>query len=154
MNEENKVTDTETTGEATEQAAGETKGSPQGEKLFTQEEVNSFIQARLGQMKKQATKESMTEYEEKLKELNARELKLTVREELVKRNMPEGLAEIITVSNADEISGKLDKLNEIYGNKETTQKTDNPHGFIVGGAVGSNPQEAPDEIRIAMGLNR
>lgn len=153
MNEENKVTDTGTVGETAEQTAEETKGSTQGEKLFTQEEVNSFIQARLGQMKKQASKESMTEYEEKLKALDARELRLTVREELIKRKMPEELAEIITVSNAEEISGKLDKLNEIYGGKNKEENKENL-GFRVGGGVSGTTQEAPDAIRIAMGLDR
>ncbi|MEY8331453.1 MAG: DUF4355 domain-containing protein [Lachnospiraceae bacterium] len=137
-----------------EAAGEETKNSTQSEKLFTQEEVNSFIQTRLSQMKKQAVKESTAEYESKLKALEERELKLTVKEELSKRGMPAELADIITGVNAEEIGQKLDKLNEIYGKEYQTEKKEKHSGFFCIGASQAGRKEQPDAIRAAMGLVR
>ena len=41
-------------------------GSGKGQKLFTQEEVNSFVQSRIARMKGQIEKESKPEYTQKL----------------------------------------------------------------------------------------
>ena len=46
------------------QGAAEGKG-----KTFTQEEVNSFVQARISRLKGQINKEAKAEYEQKLAEL-------------------------------------------------------------------------------------
>lgn len=119
------------------------------EKRFTQEEVNGFIQSRLGQMKKQAAKESMAELAQREKELEMREMRLAVREELEKRGMPKELSEVVSGSSLEEIGGKLDRLNEIYGNKET-KKAESAHGFMIGSGDKENTQM--DAIREAFGL--
>lgn len=61
------------------QAANVGQESVQGttgnnDKRFTQEEVNSFIQSRLGRMKDQAAKEIKAEYDKKFADLQAREM--------------------------------------------------------------------------------
>lgn len=67
-------------------AAQENKGK--GQKLFTQEEVNGFVQSRISRMKGQIEKESKAEYEQKFTELQVREMKLLVREKLDERGCP------------------------------------------------------------------
>lgn len=51
------------------------------QKMFTQEEVNSFVQSRLSRYKGQAEKEVRADYDQKLKELNDREMKLLMKEQ-------------------------------------------------------------------------
>ena len=149
MSEEMKqVTGTEESG------AEETQETGKNEKLFTQEEVNSFIQSRIAQMKRQASKETSAELEQRIKELDEREMRLSVREELGKRGMPAELADIITCASVEEIGTKLDRLNEIYGNKHKQNETA-PHGFQIGGNGDSDKgEEHHDAIREAMGLYR
>ena len=148
MSEEmNQVPGAEETGEEVTQETGEEK------KLFTQEEVNSFIQSRIAQMKRQASKETNAEIEKRIKDLDAREMRLSVREELEKRGMPKELADVITCSSVEEISTKLDRLNEIYGNKKDENKQP-PTGFKIGSGESKENKERLDPIREAMGLNR
>ena len=125
-------------------------------KLFTQDEVNSFVQSRIARMKGQVTKEAQAEYSQKLAELEAREMKLLVKEQLDARNMPRGLADIITCADEKDLANKLDALQKIYGDKAKEEK---PKGFIC---VGGRPYEGNtrgglptmgDPIRNAMGLN-
>lgn len=130
----------------------ETQETGKDEKLFTQEEVNGFIQSRIAQMKRQASKETSAELEKRIKELDEREMRLSVREELGKRGMPVELAEIITCSSVDEIGTKLDRLNEIYGKKQEENKKSSK-GFQIGGGVGEEKGHH-DAIREAMGLYR
>lgn len=145
--DEEKVTGTKETGEET------TQQEAVKEKLFTQDEVNSFIQARLAQMKKQASKESSAELEARIKELDEREMRLSVREELSKRGMPVELAELISCSSVDEIGTKLDRLNEIYGKKQEPKNAPRD-GFQIGGSGDNDKSERHDAIREAMGLYR
>ena len=148
MSEEmNQVPGAEETGEEVTQETGEEK------KLFTQEEVNSFIQSRIAQMKRQASKETNAEIEKRIKDLDAREMRLSVREELEKRGMPKELADVITCSSVDEIGTKLDRLNEIYGNKKEENKQPTT-GFQIGSGESKENKESLDPIREAMGLNR
>ena len=73
-------------------------------KLFTQDEVNSFVQSRIARMKGQVTKEAQAEYSQKLAELEAREMKLLVKERLSDRGMPKELADIITCADEKAVS--------------------------------------------------
>lgn len=133
-------------------------GSEKGQKLFTQEEVNSFVQSRIARMKGQLSKEAQAEYSQKLAELEAREMKLIVRERLSDRGMPKELADIITCVDEKDIDSKLDALQKIYGDK--AKKEEKPTGFVQ--IVGARPAEGNtkgglpsmvDPVRNAMGLN-
>lgn len=120
-------------------------------KLFTQDEVNSFVQSRISRMKGQINKEAQAEYSQKLAELEAREMKLLVKERLSDRGMPRELADIITCADEKDIDSKLDALQKIYDDKAKNE--DKPTGFVQVGA-GGNPGAMPvaDPVRKAMGL--
>lgn len=126
-------------------------GSEKGQKLFTQEEVNGFVQSRIARMKGQLSKEAQAEYSQKLAELEAREMKLIVRERLSDRGMPKELADIITCVDEKDIDSKLDALQKIYGSQGAARKEDKPTGFVQVGAASNNGQ-MPDPVRKAMGL--
>lgn len=141
--------------------AAEGQEQAQSEKLFTQEEVNSFIQARIGQMKRQASKESTGELDARAKELDAREMKIAMKEKLMEKGMPLELADVISCNDVSEIDDKLQKLNNIYGTKKEDNKKDGANGsgngFIIG-TSGKDPlipiHGSYDPIRSAMGLHQ
>lgn len=141
----------ETEAQGADQAAA---GSGKEQKLFTQDEVNSFVQSRISRLKGQINKEAQAEYSQKLAELQARESKLMVKEALHERNMPRELADIITCDDENDLNTKLEALQKIYGDKAKEEK---PKGFVM---VGARPAESsgrlpagPDPVRRAMGLD-
>ncbi len=151
--EENTTMNEQTQAESTGKEPEAQETGEKDQKLFTQDEVNSFVQSRIARMKAQATKEAKAEYEQKLAELNAREINLLVKERLSDRGMPKELADIITCIDEKDIDSKLDALEKIYGvsdkKKETAQM-----GFVqIGASGGSGIVAAPDPVRKAMGLD-
>lgn len=120
------------------------------QKLFTQEEVNGFVQSRISRMKDQAVKEAKAEYSKKLAELQEREMKLLVKEKLSDRGMPKELSDIITCTDEDDLNVKLDALQKIYGSD--AKKNEEPTGFIQVGAGNTGNVPGPDPVRKAMGL--
>lgn len=121
-------------------------------KLFTQEEVNSFVQSRISRMKGQIIKEAKVEYEQKLADLNAREMKVLVKERLNDRGMPRELADIITCTDEADLDNKLNALQKIYGGNNEEKEV--PHaGFVQIGASGGSGIVTSDPVRKAMGLD-
>ena len=125
-----------------------------GEKMFTQEEVNSFVQSRIARIKSQVAKEAKNEYDQKLSELEARERKLMVKEKLQERNMPKELADIITCTDEDDLNSKLDILNSLYSKEEKTEKVIGSGFRCIGSAADPNNGGGADPVRHAMGLDR
>lgn len=147
----------ETEVQGADQAAA---GSGKEQKLFTQEEVNGFVQSRVSRLKGQINKEASAEYSQKLAELQARESKLMVKEALHEREMPKELADIITCTDEKDLTAKLDALQKIYGDKVEEEKK--PTGFRPLGKgfmqVGApykdhHDYEPADPVRKAMGLD-
>ena len=131
------------------------KAGGNGQKLFTQEEVNSFVQSRLSRYKSQLEKEGNREYDQKMQELHQREMRLLVREQLSERDMPKELADIITCTDETDLKQKLDTLQK-YGSSAAEKKNKEPTGFIQIGAGGGSGgiTHGPDPIRKAMGLGK
>lgn len=125
-----------------------------GEKMFTQEEVNSFVQSRIARIKSQVTKEAKNEYNQKLSELEARERKLMVKEKLQERNMPKELADVITCTDEDDLNNKLDILNSLYSKEKKTEKVIGSGFRCIGSAADPNNGSGVDPVRQAMGLDR
>lgn len=122
------------------------------DKRFTQEEVNSFIQSRLGRMKDQAAKEVKAEYDKKFADLQTREMRLLAREQLSIRGMSADLADVITCADENDLKAKLDKLQQIYGSSKKEEKQ--AAGFVqVGVSRDSDQPASSDPVRAAMGLN-
>ena len=141
---------TQNTGENVTAQETETRGK----KLFTQDEVNGFLQARLSRMKSQASKEAQVELEQKMADLTAREMKLMVREKLQDRGMPRELADVISCADEKEIETKLDALQRIYGGGTAAKEKEQPAGFTQVGTGGgqSGFVTTTDPVRKAMGL--
>lgn len=156
MTENTNMTEQTTQAEnmGTEAPAQETDNSE--ERLFTQEEVNSFVKSQVARMMKKATKDQEAEYNQRLSDLQAREMKMTVKEKLSERNMPKELADIISGADEAEIDKKLDALEKIYGSKPAAKEKEQPTGFVKIGAAKQGQQvSAPsfnDPIGRAMGL--
>lgn len=132
----------------------EVQGAKKEQKLFTQEEVNSFIQSRIGRMKEQAAKEAETAYSQKLADIEARERRLLLKERLSERGMPRELADIITGTDEKDIDAKLDALQKIYGNTDSEKEEQKPSGFVqVGSSGGAWGAQEVDPVRKAMGLS-
>lgn len=128
-------------------------GTGKEQKLFTQEEVNGFVKSQIARMMKKATKDQEAEYAQKVAELQAREMKLLVKEQLSERGMPRELADIITCTDEADIKSKLDALNKIYGSQSAAKEKEKPMGFIQVGAAGdSHALPVADPVRKAMGL--
>lgn len=152
MNTTEQTTQAENMGNETEVQGTAQEGSGKESKLFTQDEVNSFVQSRIARIKGQINKEAQAEYEQKVAELKAREMKLMVKEKLSDRGMPKDLADIITCTDEEDLKNKLDKLNDIYGIETKKEK---PTGFVQIGTGGHpNIMGGTDPVRRAMGLDR
>lgn len=156
MTENTNMTEQTTQAEnvGTEAPAQETDNSE--ERLFTQEEVNSFVKSQVARMMKKATKDQEAEYNQRLSDLQAREMKMTVKEKLSERNMPKELADIISGADEAEIDKKLDALEKIYGSKPDAKEKEQSTGFVqVGAAAPGQSEYVPtfnDAIGRAMGL--
>lgn len=124
-------------------------------KLFTQEEVNGFVQSRISRMRSQIEKESRATYDQKMQELNVREMKLMTKEALSDRGMPKELADIITCTDEEDLKNKLDALQKIYGGTSAAGKKEEPSGFRKVGVSTDGalkPGDGTSSIREAMGL--
>ena len=143
---------TNTTATQAENVGNETEVQESDQKLFTQEEVNGFVQSRVARMKAQATKEAQAEYNQKLADLQAREMKLLIKEKLSDRGMPRELADVLHCTDENDIDAKLDTLNRIYGGNKSTEAKEHPVGFVMGAAPNNAPMPHADPVRKAMGL--
>lgn len=151
---ENIEQNTQAANEEVEEVQGTDKDT---QKMFTQEEVNGFVQSRLSRMRGQAEKELKAEYEKKMSELQEREMKLLVKEQLSMREMPKELAKIITCTDEEDLKIKLDTLQRIYNVREKEEQPaedEAAKGFRFGSTGGSGGITHADPVRKAMGLDR
>lgn len=153
MNTAEQTTQAENMGNETEVQGQAQEGKGKEQKLFTQEEVNSFVQSRIARLKGQVTKDAKAEYDQKLADLQAREMKLLVKEKLSEREMPRELADIITCTDEEDLSSKLDTLQKIYGNTaKEKEKTTGFRPISIGVGNSGRIGEGSDPVRKAMGL--
>lgn len=138
--------------------AEEPQGDPasqEGEKTFTQDDVNRIVSERLAKEKAKYEAAAKTNFQEKEvelsrreQELTLREFKATARETLTNKNLPMELLDVINYSSEEEMNKSIDILEKAYGQgtrKPNIKQIYNPAG-------GENPMIDP--IRAAFNLQK
>lgn len=120
----------------------------QGERTFTQEDVNRIVQERLAK-EKQKGQEGIVE---KVKELEAKELRLDSVALLRENGLPDELSDIISASNIKEFGEKVEKLKNIMNNLNPDGKTHVIGTYSFPGAIKSNRASSDEELKRAFGL--
>lgn len=121
----------------------------EGNRTFSQEDVNRIIQERLAK-EKQRGQEAFTAKEQ---ELAAREYRLDATAVLREKGLPDELAEMIKADNVEEFSRNVETIVGLIGNRKVTE---GPRVIATGsiiGAVGGTGIET-DPIREAFGLKK
>lgn len=122
----------------------------QGEKTFTQDEVNEIVKNRLARAMKQKADAESNPLAEKEKELAARELRLNAREMVASAGLPGELANVLNCKDETELKEHVELLKKYYS---TNTEKKNPKGFQFGAPNDSTGEKGTDSIRKAMGLN-
>lgn len=108
------------------------------EKTFTQEEVNKIVQERLARSKNKEP----DELAKREADLKAREMALTIKEQLSSAGLPQELASVITAKDEQEATEKINTLKK-YIEQPAHKQAYSP---VKGGEPNGDP------IRKAMGL--
>lgn len=115
----------------------------QGEKTFTQEDVNRIVQERLARVKAESGGRE-TELDSRERELDARERRMNARDILAAKNLPAELLEVLDCSDEKRMQEHIKILEKAYM-PATKQGT----GYSP--RKGSTPLPE-DPVREAMGL--
>lgn len=93
-----------------------TGGTQQGERVFTQAEVNQIVADRLARERKGASNEPAEPSAEaiRLKELEAREAALSCREYIAEKKYPEKLLEMFPTNDCKAFEASVEKLLEAF----------------------------------------
>lgn len=83
-----------------------TQPEENGEKTFTQEDVNRIVGERLAKDRAKGT----ADLEKRELELQARELAMTAREILAEKGLPKDLADILKYSDEDSLTSAVDRI--------------------------------------------
>ena len=89
----------------------------QGEKLFTQEQVNEIVRKRL-ERQKEKDNISSQQLETREADLTAREQKLSCREYLTDMGYPAELLDILDTTDVEKFKEKADKSARLFGNMQ------------------------------------
>lgn len=128
-----------------------TGGAQQGERMFTQEEVNRIVQDRLG---KEKTKGN-AELDKRAAELDNRERRMNAVEELRKNGLPDYLVDALNMETDEAFQQSMEAVLKMKGeNPESQGQQSRPIGTIIGhGApIGTVNRGTHDPVRTAFGL--
>lgn len=121
-----------------------------GDKTFTQEDVNRIVSERLAKEKAKyeansqaKTQKREAELSKREQELLTRELKATARETLMNKNLPKDLLDVVNYSSEEEMNKSIDILAKTYGTGRGSVTDYSPQG-------GQNIQV--DQFRAAFNL--
>ena len=123
------------------------ENNQQGEKTFTQDELNNIIGERLA--KEKVKNEALLVQKEK--ELAERELRLTASEKLVEKGLPIELLEALNCTSSETLENSIKII-------ETAIKKNQRHDAVITGAKPGDSSTRPQKpggdqaIRDAMGL--
>ena len=119
-----------------------TDNTQQGEKTFTQEDVNRIVQERLARVKAEPS-EKETELNTREKELEARERRLSAKEIFVEKKLPLDLLDILDYSDEKKMQDHIKILEKTYQSQKP--------GVDYAPRNGGTPPPK-DPVREAMGL--
>ena len=114
-----------------------------GEKTFTQEQLNAIVGERLA--KERAKSEAALA--ERERELNKRELRLTAKERIKEKGLPEELIDALDVTDEETLNRALNAISKAINNKEVKHII--PNTLPDGDHTDDSPER---ELRKAMGL--
>lgn len=141
------------------------------ERTFTKDEVTAIVQRRLAKLKHQNTKDDTSdnsqpnELDKKMQDLKQREMSISVKEALIKNNMPVELADVIKCDDINTLEDKLNVLKKYVEEAPKQQKggfynMETNESLKPGQKIGSSHQQSTrdnhtnvdDPYRKAMGL--
>lgn len=120
------------------------------EKTFTQEDVNRIVQERLSKERNRNNSELEASFEQREKDLKAREFMMTARESISKAGLPANLLDALDKSSPEAFQKALDIVAPMFKKEE---RPDNGYPrFTV--PMGTGNSCAGDRFRQAFGLDR
>ncbi|MEY8321300.1 hypothetical protein AAK894_09485 [Lachnospiraceae bacterium 46-61] len=118
---------------------------PEGEKTFTQEELNRIVSKRLAEEKQK----NETDIAKREAELNKREFQLQAKELLKKNDLPDTLLDVLKGDDIETLNKSIISLNAYINEKfKITTRIEG----AVSGAGRTTIFGDSDKIRSAMGL--
>lgn len=133
-----------------------------GEKTFTQDDVNRIVGERLAKERAKTTadraggiKEEINDVKlrEKERELEQRELRLSAREMLIDKGLPEQLLDALNCSDKETMEKSILIIKEVFnGYENKLQKPIKIIGAVPGCGLRNDDIGEDYEIRKAMGL--
>lgn len=131
----------------TNQNADPASGQGTGEKLFTQEQVNTIVQDRIAKEK--------AKYEKQIADMKAevsqREKRLEAREKLAEKGLPAELADLVRLDDDQAFNTSLELLERTFkqGHQEPPKKDTAAKHYVPRGGTTVDC----DPVREAMGLD-
>lgn len=148
------------TAQAEENTAQQAAGSAQeGERTFTQEDVNRIVQERLARVKTDAA----PDLQERERQLEQRSLYLDAREKLADAGLPKELLDALNCSSKESMEKSIKIIQGLMGKSGASGQPNPPAYRMFGGAgsrvsgssnsrAGGGSVSDPASIRRAMGL--
>ena len=131
-----------------EQQQNTNGASGNGQRTFTQDDVNRIVQERLAKEKQK----SQEDIAEKQKALEAKELRLDSIALLRDKGLPDELADIIKADNIKEFGENADKLKNIINNTHESSGQSLIGNIDIPGKVNNSMNYIDNEMRNAFGL--
>lgn len=141
--EDNKNTSTEGIQTGTE--------GTQGERLFTQEDVDRIVQGRLAKEKSKGTGNGDDELNKRAAELDLRERKLTAREKLRENGLPDYLVDALNMNTDEDFQKSMEAILKMKGETGNNEPKPIKRGHLIG-MVQSMGTKVDDPTRVAFGL--
>ena len=124
----------------------------QGERTFTQEEVNRIVQERLAKEKSRSTGNTGDELDKRAADLDLRERKLMAREKLQENGLPDYLVDALNMNTDEDFQKSMEAILKMKGEAKNSTGP-KPVGFVSPiGKIQSMGNRDGDSIRTAFGL--
>lgn len=138
----------------TNTSAGADLGDHEGQKTFTQDDVNRIVQDRLAKDRAKASEEMS----KKEQELEQREFRLNSRQKLLERGYPDSLLDALNCSSKEAFDKALDTIDELIKDRmpskqqQQQQELEAKRSQIIGAPIHQMNDAGSDMIKKAMGL--